>query len=61
MTFLKRALKGFENEMAAAAVAQSGEIEMARQILKESVEQITKESAEKQDLMHLRVKPAEGK
>ncbi len=62
MTFLKRLLKGFEDDMAAAAVAQSGELEMARQMLKESKDQqFRKESTEKKDIMHLTVNPAEGK
>ncbi len=63
MTFLKKLVRKFEDEMAAAAVAQTGETEMAWQILKESVRDDYRDqpSQNKQEMMHLSIKPAEGK
>ena len=63
MNILKKLIRRFEDEMAAAAVAQSGEPEMALQIIKDSPSDghYTHPSQNKQEVMHLSVNPAEGK
>lgn len=62
MTFLKKLLKSFEDDMAVAAVAQSGELDMAKQMIEESKkEQVDRHTSENKEIMQLTVNPAEGK
>lgn len=65
MNIFKKLIRRFEDEMAAAAVAQTGETEMALQILKEpySDDHHTHShlSQSNQKVMHLSANPAEGK
>jgi hypothetical protein len=44
MNIIKRTLKSFEDEMAAAALAEEGETKMALAILKESKDQVVEDS-----------------
>jgi flagellar motor switch protein FliG len=63
MRFFKRVVRKFEDEMAAAAIAQSGETEMAREIIRESLpdDYHDQPSQHKQEMMQFSINPAEGK
>ncbi|HHN66002.1 MAG TPA: hypothetical protein ENK09_11625 [Nitrospirae bacterium] len=63
MRFLRRIIKRFEDEMAAAAVAQHGDYELALQIIRESEEGLEHKdlSKKRQEMMHLTTNPVEGK
>ncbi len=63
MTFLKRLARKFEDEMAAAGIAQAGDTELASQMIKESLAKESQEhpSRQNQEMMHLSAEPAEGK
>jgi len=63
MSFLKKLVKNFEDDMTAAAIAQAGDTEFAREILGESAAGKHQEHhcQENQKMVHLSVEPAEGK
>jgi|Deesub1362A_J573_1020465.scaffolds.fasta_scaffold17647_2 hypothetical protein len=62
MKIFNKLIRKFEDEMAAAAVAQTGELEMALQIIKESAsnDHYAHPSQSKQEMTHLSVRPVEG-
>ncbi|GBD99462.1 hypothetical protein BMS3Abin07_01499 [bacterium BMS3Abin07] len=62
MKFFKKMVRKFEDEMAAAAFAQAGEMETAKEILKESDKQNLHNdiSRGESDRLHLPLNPAEN-